>query len=106
FKRDQRRVMADVFGERLVQGSGFLFQNAGRDRNASLAETCESLAADQGVGVGHAGHYAANTSGNHGIGARTSSALVRAGLEVDVERRAPSSFSGLFEGPDFSVLQS
>ena len=64
------------------------------DRNARGAQPRMAFARDFGIGVFERRHDARNTRGDHGIGAGRRLAVVRAGLQRDVQRRAARRLAG------------
>ncbi len=90
-QRDQRRMVADVFGKRLVQSFGFVLKQPGGNCNSSLLKLGKTLAANQGIGVFHARDHSGDTGSNQSVRARPCSALVRAGFKIDIQR-CPSGF--------------
>ncbi len=84
----------------------FALEDAAGHFDSGGAQAGETLAADQGVGIGHGSDHAANAGGDDGIGAGRRASLVGAGFEIDVERGATGFFSRLFDGEHFGVLDA
>src|SRR5581483_5137622 len=82
----------------------FLFQQADFDLNPGLTQALESLTAHGGIGIFHAGHYPPNAASDHGVHARTGSAAMAAGFEVDIERGALGFLCCLLQGKHLGVL--
>ena len=72
----------------------------------ALRNLLESLAADQRIRVAHGTDHLANPRSNHGIGARPGAPLVRAWLEVEIERGAPGGVARLFKRQHLGVLHA
>src|SRR5579883_1580848 len=106
FQSDQRDAAADVVGEGLVDVEAVFDQQSGSDRNSGFAQALKPAAADQRVGIEHAGDHAANAGGDDGVGTRGRTPLVGAGLEIDIQGRAPGARAGLLEGEYLGVLKA
>src|SRR5262249_40811808 len=52
-QRDQGDAVADVFGEGVIEGSGFVFEQSRADLHAGLPQAGESSATDERIGVGY-----------------------------------------------------
>ena len=75
------------------------------DLDAGRAQLAEALAGHQRIGVLDGRHHARHAGADQRIGAGRRAALVRAGLQVEVERGAARLLAGLRQGDDFGVLQ-
>src|SRR5581483_3852445 len=82
------------------------FEQMRGDLNSGLAKAGKSTSANNGVGIGNAGDDTFHASCDQGVGARTGSSRMATWLKVDVERRASSSFTRLFESENFGVLHA
>ena len=99
--------MLDEVGEGVVEVAGLLLKDAKGDFDAGGAEFCDSLAADEGVGIFGGDDDAGDSGGDEGVGAGAGAAVVAAGLEGDVGGCAAGgdvSRCGLFEGDDLGVV--
>ena len=106
FQGHQRNALANVTSEGLVQVAGFRFQSPNFHVNARRAHLLKASPTDFGIGIGHGSDHATNSGGDQSVGARGRAALVRVGLEIDVERASASLVAGPFEGDHFSVLHA
>ena len=73
------------------------------DRNARRAQPRMSRARDFGIGILERRDDARDAGGDDGVGARRRFAVMRAGLERDVERRAACRRAGAAQRLDFGV---
>lgn len=71
--------------ERGIQLAGFSFQQSNLDPDACFAQSTRSPCS-RGIRVRDANHHPVNSSGDNGVGAGWSSAVVIARLEVYVKR--------------------
>jgi hypothetical protein len=106
FERDQRNAMANVFRKGFIQWLGLGFEQSNGNRNPSLAKRVESLPTDQRIWILHRCHNAANSRSDNGVRAWAGSALVRAWLQIDVQRPGARISPGLVDGNDFRVTKS
>ena len=75
------------------------------DFDAGLAEFGEALSGDQRVRVGDGRDDARHAGQDQRVHAGRSAALVRAGLQVEIEGGAARLLAGLREGDDFGVVE-
>ena len=99
-------MLANVFGEGLVQRFRFFLQNAGGDGDSGFAQTLKPLPTHQRVGILHARDHARDSGRDDSIGTWRGASLMRTRLEVDVERRAACPLAGLLQRQDFGVLDA
>ena len=105
FQGDQRLARAHEVDEGLVQLFGFRGEFVGDGYgDAGRAQGSETLAGDERVGILHGGDYFGDAGGDDRFGAGGGAALVRAGFEIEVERRAAGLVARLFQRVDFCVL--
>ena len=104
-ERHQRPAGAHEMNERLIELGG-LGREFGGELNfdAGLAQLAEAFAADARVGVFHGSDHLGNTRRDQRIGARRRAALVRTGLQVQVDSGAARTAAGLLHGDGFRVL--
>ena len=72
--------------------------------DASSTQLRESATGDQRIGIAHRHKYTLYSCGDHCVGAGTGAADMRAGFEIDIERRAARSLAGFFHRQHFCVL--
>ena len=64
----------------------------------------EASAAHGGIRIAHCGKDTLDARGDDGVGTRAGAADMRAGFEIEVERRTPRALPSLFNGENLSVL--
>ncbi len=72
--------------------------------NSCGAQLCQSAPSDKRVGIAHGRKNTLHTSGNDCVGARPGAPDMRARLEIQVERCAPSPLARLFQCQHFGML--
>ena len=82
---------------------GFLGADADFDRNARSTQPPMAFARNFGIGVFERRHDPRNARGDDGVGAWRRLAVVRAGLQRDVERRAARRRAGAPQGLDLGM---
>src|SRR6185369_11547487 len=104
---DQRAAGAHEMQEWLVEFLGFDGElRRDLDFDTGLAQSGEALSGDQGVGVCD-GRYDARYAGlDQRIDAGRRAALVRAGLQVEIECGTSRLLAGLREGDNFGVVET
>ena len=105
-QRHQRPAGAHEVHERLVQllGLGGELRRRSPPRCRRRAACAKPSPATSGLGSCIAATTRATPAGDQRVGAGRRAALVRAGLQGDVERRAARLLAGLFERHDLGVL--
>jgi hypothetical protein len=98
--------MPDVFSETFVQCARFSFEYASFNGDTGGAKKFEAGATYKWIWIFDASHDSADLSFDNGFGARTRSASMRAGFEIQIQRSAARLFSRLFECNCFSVTDS
>ena len=86
-----------------VVARGFLGADADLDRDPSGAQPSVTLTGDQRIGVFDRRHHPRNAGGDHRIGARRCAAVMRAGLQRDVQRRAAGGLTGTAQRFDLGM---
>jgi hypothetical protein len=107
FEGDEWFVVLDEVGEGVVEVAGWLLKSADGDFDSGGAESGDAFAADLRVGVLCRNDGSVDTGFDEGIGAGTSSSVVRTGFQGDVGGRSrwiDATFVGLLEGDDLGVV--
>ena len=94
------RHQAAESGDQLGAGVGL---DARLDGDAAPAQPRRAAAAHARIGIAHAEDDAAHAGREDGVGARRRAAVVVAGLERDVQRRAAAARAGITQRFDLTV---
>ena len=106
FQRDQRPAGAHEVQERLVELLGFGRELVGDlDFDAGRRAAGEALPGHQRIGICHRRHHARHARLDQRVDARRRAALVRARLQIEIQRGAARLLAGLRQRDDFGVLQ-
>src|SRR5258708_15249648 len=106
FQRYEGSLVANVLGKSFVELPRFRLKAANLHLNSRSAQLGKAPAGYHWIGIPHGADNAADASCDHGIGARSGAALMRAGLKIEVEGAATRTFSGTFYSENLGVLLS
>src|SRR5580692_8478835 len=95
--------MANVFRESLIQLPGLRFADPLDHLDPRSLQSGDTASANQRIRIAHGDEDATNSGGNHLVSARPSAAHMRAGFQVQIERRTTRAYSSLFDRQHLGV---
>src|ERR1700720_1134436 len=104
FQSDQWLAKSNVFGKTFIQLFGFCFEYADIYLNARRPKFRKSSASYLRIWIFHGADDTADPGGDHRIGTRAGTSMMRTWLQIEVKSCTSRLTAGLFEREHFGVL--